>query len=156
MHSFPIIIAFPCLLLYNIARNQQEVKDMKRAVPLFLALVLILAPLHSVLEDITQICRPALSVQMQNRNFPVSRITPKTDHTDYIFLNGNESHYISFSVLQNQISDKQIIRMLMSLFLFLLTAYAWSSEESSRLISQTRIPQIRKRIIRSIYFTHGL
>ncbi len=128
---------------------------MKRVVPLFLALILVLVPLHIIQKDVDQTYQSIVMLQLQQSNIPVSRIIADTGAPDDTLFTATESRLIPISVLPNQISDKELIRILMPLLLLLLSVLV-GPPEILRWISKVKVPYIRKRIIRSIYFTHGL
>ena len=128
---------------------------MKRVVPLFLALILALVPLHIIQRDVDQTSQSIAMLQLRQSNIPVSRITVNTRAPYDTLFTAEESRLIPISVLLSRISDRQLIRMFMPLLLLLLSVRICLAE-SFRLISNRKVPFVRKRILRSIYFTHGL
>lgn len=128
---------------------------MKRIIPFYLALALLLAPLQFVAESTAAALLPALVTENRKEGPFHSQITRHHQNQDCAILSGNESHMVSCSAFQAR-ESRQLLRLFLTGILFLLFLSSRHWFEVSCLISGNQVPQIRQRILRCIYFTYGL
>lgn len=128
---------------------------MKRIIPIFLALALVVFPLQMLMEDIAQASSPAL-VPSGGRRSPIhSQFKDHTRNPDYAILVGVRPQSESLSIPRSGCTNRQA-RLLLVLALFLAAVCAWFTANGFHLISQYELPCVMQRIIRCIHFTYGL
>lgn len=128
---------------------------MKRIIPIFLALALVVFPLQMLMEDIAQASSPALIPSGYRRSPIHSQFKDHTRNPDYAILVGVRPQSESLSILRSGCTNRQT-RLLMVLALFPAAACAWFMANGPHLISQHELPRMIQRIIRCIHFTYGL
>lgn len=128
---------------------------MKRMIPFYLALALLLAPLQFIAESTAAALLPALVTEPREEGPFRSQITRRYQNQDCAILSGSESRTVSYSVFQERESRQQL-RLLLTgiLFFLLLSSRPWS--EVSCLIFRKQVRPVHQRILRCIYFTYGL